>query len=289
MTPSCAGIAACACSKTRPTDGTSWNRNWFRSMLKTLRQDSNLRRPFESEYAKQPLQGIEVTVDYALLEWNNRVLGDGNRLGTHLPATSGDVAVANVMAVPQVAHPVFGVKRMHFECRRIDEQTRTDKLLVLVVFAQDVTHVLAEKTLDTLAKFLHALNVGLLNAPCAIGRVWRAGLELLDEFLGPEVPRDIRDQIAYDWERVHRLQDDRRVQVEVTEAGHAHEFGHAVDLGGARSTFAGLAVPSHRHVRCLLGLDAVHDVENDHSFLNGYGVVLESAARIVSAPDSKCR
>ena len=43
----------------------------------------------------------------------------------------------------RVADAVFGVERMHFECSSINEQTRTDKLLVLVVFSQNVAHVLA--------------------------------------------------------------------------------------------------------------------------------------------------
>src|SRR5580700_6624859 len=105
---------------------------------------------------------------------------------------------------------------MHFECSGIDEQTRTDKFVMLVVFSQNVAHVLAEKTLDALAKLLNALNVGLLDAPCSIGRVGWAGLELLDRLLGPEIPRDIRDQIAYDRERMHWLNNDRHIQVDGT-------------------------------------------------------------------------
>jgi hypothetical protein len=77
--------------------------------------------------------------------------------------------------MPQIADPVFGIERMHFECGGIDEQTRTDKFVLLVVFSQNVAHVLTEKTLDALAKLLHALDVCLLDAPCAIGRVGSGG------------------------------------------------------------------------------------------------------------------
>src|ERR1017187_597824 len=174
------------------------------------------RNKFRSEDSEQPLQGIEVTVHYALLERDNRVLGDRNRLGTHWPATSSDVAVTDVVRVPQIADAVFGIERMHFECGSIDEQTRADKLVVLMVLSQDVAHVLAEKTLDTLAKLLYALDVGLLHAPCAIGCVRWAGLESLDRLLGPEIPRNISDQIAYDRKRVHWLQDDWHIQIDVT-------------------------------------------------------------------------
>ena len=174
------------------------------------------RNEFQLEDAEQPLQGIEVTVHQALFERDNRVLCNRDRLGANLPATSRDVAVTDVVLVPQIADPVFGVKRMHFECGSINEQTRTDKFIVLVVFPQNVAHVLAEKTLDALAKLLHALDVGLLDAPCSIGRVGWAGLELLDRLLGPEIPRNIRDQIAYDRKRVHWLHDDRHIQVDGT-------------------------------------------------------------------------
>ena len=218
--PSFAGIVACDCFKIQPMNGMEWNRNSFPSMPRKLRRDSKSpptrRMELQSEDAEQPLQGIEVTVHHALFERNDRVLGNRNRLRTHLPATSGDVAVTDVVLVPQIADPVFGIKRMHFERSGIDEQTRTDKLVVLVVFSQDVAHVLAEKTLDALAKLLHALDVGLLHAPCAIGRVGWAWLELLDRLLGPEIPRNIRDQIAYDRKRMHWLQDDRHIQVDVT-------------------------------------------------------------------------
>src|ERR1700733_5721352 len=131
MTPSSAGIVASGCFKIQPTIGVNWNRNWFRSMPRKPRRDSKPPRYWgievRSEDAEQPLQGIEVTVHQALFERDNRVLCNRDRLGAYLPATSRDVAVTDVVPVPQIADPVFGVKRMHFECGSIDEQTRTDK------------------------------------------------------------------------------------------------------------------------------------------------------------------
>jgi hypothetical protein len=178
---------------------------------------------------------------------------------------------------------------MHFKCRNVHEQTRTDKLILFVVFPQYVAYVLAEEALDTLAKLLHALDVGLLHAPCPIGCVGWPGLELLDCLLGLEVPGNVSNQIAYDGERVHRLYRYRFIEIDVAEASHAHEPGHAVDFGGTRSTLAGFAVPSHRQVGRLLRLNAVHSVQNNHAFLDGGGVILECAAYGISAPDPKCR
>jgi len=105
---------------------------------------------------------------------------------------------------------------MHFECSRIDKEARTDKFLVLVVFSQNVAHVLAEKALNALAKSLTALDVNLLDAPCTVGGIRREGFELLDRFLGPEIPRNIRDKIANDWKRVHWLHDYRHIQIDDT-------------------------------------------------------------------------
>ena len=70
----------------------------------------------------------------------------------------------------QIVYPVLGIERMHFKRRRIHEEARTDELVVLVVLAQHVADVLAEETLDALAKLLHAFDVGLLHAPGAIGQ-----------------------------------------------------------------------------------------------------------------------
>ena len=50
-----------------------------------------------SEDAEEPFQRIEVTIYYALFERNDRVLGNRDRFRTHLPATSSDVAVADVV------------------------------------------------------------------------------------------------------------------------------------------------------------------------------------------------
>ena len=74
-----------------------------------------------SEDAEQSFQGVEVAVHHALFEGNNCVFGDRNRLGTYLPATSRDVAVTDIVVVPQIADAVLSIERMHFERGRIDE------------------------------------------------------------------------------------------------------------------------------------------------------------------------
>ena len=106
----------------------------------------------------------------------------------------------------------------------VDQKTRPDKFLVLVMIAQDVADILAKKTLDALAEFLHAIDVLLRHAPGAVGRVGRARLEFLDLLFHPEIPRDIGDQILHERKGLHRLDRDRLVQRQIAQARHAHEL-----------------------------------------------------------------
>ena len=73
------------------------------------------------------------------------------------------------------------------------------------MLAQHVADILAQKTLDALAKFLHAVDVRLRHAPRAIGCIGRTGLELLDLLFHPEIPRDVGHQIADQRKGFHRL------------------------------------------------------------------------------------
>src|SRR5688500_986588 len=57
-----------------------------------------------------------------------------------------------------------------------------------------------------------------------------------------------------------------------------------IDLGAARTAFAGLAVPADRQIGRLLRLDLVHDVEHDHALVRGDRVGHEVSARSVAAP-----
>ena len=65
---------------------------------------------------------------------------------------------------------------MHLERRGVDQETRADELLVLVVIAQHVADVLAQEALDALAELLHAIDVRLRHAPGAVGGVAARGL-----------------------------------------------------------------------------------------------------------------
>ena len=76
---------------------------------------------------------------------------------------------------------------------------------------------------------------------------------------------------------VHRLQDDGSPAGSGVHAGHAHEPGLAVDLGGAGAALAGLAIPAAGQVVGLRRLDLVDGVEDDHALADVGLVVLKFA------------
>src|SRR6476661_286712 len=96
----------------------------------------------------QRMQRVEVPVDDALLQGDDRVVGDGDVLGADLGAALGDVAVADPHRLLDLAGTIDGVEGMHLERRGVDEVARAGEGLVKVVVAQDVADVLAEEALD---------------------------------------------------------------------------------------------------------------------------------------------
>jgi hypothetical protein len=133
----------------------------------------------------------------------------------------------------------------------VDEEARSDEFFEFAMVAQHVADVLAQETLDALAEFLHAIDVLLLHAPGAVGGVGLARLELADLLLDFEIPGDVGHQIANSGKALHRLDGSRAcVEIERVEPRHAHQLGHAVDLGGAGAALAGFAVPAHGQVGC---------------------------------------
>src|SRR5882724_7455730 len=73
--------------------------------------------PSALEDAKQLLDRIVEAIGHALFERDDRVVSDGDALGAHLGATLGDVAVADALLLFQVRQAIFGVERVHLECR----------------------------------------------------------------------------------------------------------------------------------------------------------------------------
>src|SRR4051794_9765088 len=178
---------------------------------------------------------------------------------------------------------------MHFKRCGVNEEAGADKLVMFAVLAQDMAYILTEKTFDALAKLLYTFDIGLLHTPGAVWRIGRTRPEFPDRLLDFEVPGDVGDEIPDYGECMHRLENDRHLQVEIAEPGHAHGFGHAIDLGGARAAFACLTIPAQGQVGRLLSLHAVNGVENDHALVDRGDEILELTAGRISAPDSKHR
>ena len=127
-------------------------------------------------------------VNNTLFERNNSIIRDGNVLRAHLCTAFCDVAVADAEQVFEILSAAFGVERMHLERGGVNKKTRADKLVMLFVIAEDMANVLTKKTLNALAKFLHAVDVGLLHSPRAVRGVGRPRFEFLDPLFDLVVP-----------------------------------------------------------------------------------------------------
>src|ERR1700704_4936841 len=217
-----------------------------------------------AELPQQPDDGIEELVGHPLLERDDPVVGDMDVLGTDLGAALGDVAEAAARRVLDVGRAVHRVQRVHVEAGQLDEEARPrERALVLLVIADHVTDVLAQEALDALVEFLDAIDVLLHHPVGPVGLRWldaqRRHLFGLLVIVG-----DVGDEVADGREAADRRHRDRFALLEEIHPRHAHEAGLAVDLGAARAALAGLAVPAHREVGGLRGLDAVDEGEAHH-------------------------
>src|SRR5258708_35356080 len=98
---------------------------------------------------------------------------------------------------------------MHLEGGGINQETRPDESIVQLMVAQNMTSILAKKSFDALPEFLHPIDVLLLHAPGAVGRIRRSRPELFDLLLDLKIPRNIGNQILHQRERFHWLNRDR--------------------------------------------------------------------------------
>ena len=120
---------------------------------------------------------------------------------------------------------------MHFKRGNVDKKSGPNKLLVLVMIAQDVTDVLTQKAFDAFAKFLNAVDVRLLHPPCAVSGIGRSRFELFYSFLDFVIPRNIADEIFDRWKRTNGFDRNRLVQRDRVQSRHAHQLWLPVDLG----------------------------------------------------------
>src|SRR5829696_48452 len=236
------------------------------------------------DLAHPPLGRVVVLVCDALFEGNYGVVCDVDVHWTDLGAALGDVAEPDAVLFLEVVQPVRLVHRMHLEPLVSDEEPWARELGVLVVRPQDVADVLAHKALDAPLRLVEALDVLLVHRE----RRLFAALERFDALGHLVVPRDVGDEILYDGEGAHGTDVDLS-PVELLHARLAKQLGPAVDLRAARAAVGGLAVPAHRQVGGLLGLDGEHSVEDDHTLDQRYLVLDLLTALRVAAEDPELR
>src|SRR6476619_1272851 len=118
-----------------------------------------------AEHAKQLHDRIVELVYDALLQRDDRIVGDRDALGTDFRAALGDVAISDAVRGLQVSRALLGIERMHFERCGIDEVPRSDELVEQRMVAEHVADILAEEALDALPELLHALHVDLSHPP----------------------------------------------------------------------------------------------------------------------------
>ena len=83
----------------------------------------------------EPAQGIVELVHHALLQRDDRVVGDGDVLRANLGTALGDVAQANAVGLLELRHAVLGVERVHLQRGGVNEEARSDEFVVLVMVA----------------------------------------------------------------------------------------------------------------------------------------------------------
>src|SRR5262249_9299330 len=158
--------------------------------------------------------------------------GDRDVLRADLGAALGDVAQADAVLLAQGRDAVLHVERMHLECGHVDQEPRSDEIVVPPMLPEYVADILAEETLDALPEFLNPVDIGLIHPPSSIRSIGGAWLERVDARLDPKVPGDVGDEVLDRRERPHRLYRNRLVERQLAEPRHAHKARIPVHLGG---------------------------------------------------------
>lgn len=165
--------------------------------------------------AKQLLQRIIKFVGHSFFERNDSVVRNCNMFRTNFGAAFRDIAIADPVTTLQIAKSILGVERVHIQCRRVNEESGADEVIVLVMVAQNVAHVLAKKTLDTFAKLLNPLDILLHHRPSTIGVIRWPWIKWLDLLLDAVIPRNIGNQVAHRRECAHGFHRDGRIQIQI--------------------------------------------------------------------------
>jgi hypothetical protein len=145
---------------------------------------------------------------------------------------------------------------MHFETGDSNKEARAGELFLFVVFAKNVTNVLAEKTFDALAKLLNAVHIQLRDFPFhSLTR-----FERRDFPVDTVVPGNVGDKVFNAREGLHGQDHNGLVLREIVHARLAGEARTAVDFGGARAALPCFAIPANGEIRSEVTLNVMERV-----------------------------
>ena len=136
-----------------------------------------------------PSKRIIEGIGDALLEGDNRIVGDIDTGRTDVGTTLGDVTIADSELVLDLWNPIHLVHRVHLEICQPDQSAGPTELVELAIFAQNVTGVLADEALDTHPEFLCSLSLELTELPIGL----LGTLNWCDRLSHLIIPRHIAD------------------------------------------------------------------------------------------------
>src|SRR6185436_16623915 len=84
-----------------------------------------------TKHLPQLPERIVKLVHHPFLQWNDRIVRDGDLFGANLGAALGDVTKAHSLGALELLQPILRVERMHLQRRHINQETRADELVVL--------------------------------------------------------------------------------------------------------------------------------------------------------------
>jgi hypothetical protein len=158
---------------------------------------------------------------------------------------------------------------MHFEAGDSNEEARARELLLLVVFAKDVAHILAEKAFDALAKLLDAVDIELGDFPLHS----LAGFESRDFAVDTVIPGNVGDKVFDCGKGFHGQDGDGLVLREIVHARFASQARAAVDFRGTGTALSRFAIPADGEVRSEVALNVMERVEDNHAGGDGNAIV----------------
>src|SRR5262249_46604791 len=227
-------------------------------------------------------------VDRAFVGGDGGVGVGGDVPGAYFGAALGDVARAYAKFFLKHFPPIGNIQGMHFERGGIDQEARANEFVIHMMVAQHVADVLAQVTLNALTKLLHSFDVLWGDAPGAVRRIRLSRLKLGNALLHLVIPRHIRYQVLGMRKSLHGFDGHGFIEGQRVQAGHAHQFRHAVDFGRTGTAFARLAIPADGKITGLFRLNLMDGIENHHAGGDLGLVLLELSLALLAAPDAKC-